>query len=45
MEPVEYETKGGATTILHRCTVCGFERRNRTAPNDDLETILAIGRR
>jgi len=45
MEPVEYEVKGGETTILHRCTVCGFERRNRTAPNDDLDAILAIGTR
>jgi len=45
MEPCSYDVKGGETILLHRCTVCGFERRNRTAPNDDLDAILAIGTR
>jgi hypothetical protein len=44
MEPISYEVKGGETILLHRCTACGFERRNRTAPDDDLDAILAISR-
>lgn len=43
MEPIAYEVKHGETIILHRCTICGFERRNRTAPEDDLTAILGIG--
>lgn len=42
MEPLSYEVKGGETILLHRCTVCGFERRNRTAPADDFEAILRL---
>ncbi len=45
MEPCDYEIKGGETILLHRCTACGFERRNRLAPNDDLAALLIIGRR
>jgi len=42
MEPISYEVKGGETVLLHRCVACGFERRNRTAPNDDFEAILRL---
>jgi hypothetical protein len=43
MEPIAYEVKGGETVLLHRCATCRFERRNRTAPDDSLEAILALG--
>ncbi len=45
MESVGVESKGGAYTILHRCTSCGFEKRNKTSPDDDFDVILRISRR
>jgi len=44
MEPIAVELKGGEYSLVHRCVVCGTERRNRTSPADDFEAILAIAR-
>jgi ribosomal protein L37AE/L43A len=44
MEPVSVEQAGARFIIIHRCEVCGAERRNRTSPQDDLEAILAVMR-
>jgi len=44
MRPVAMEAKGGAFVVVHRCEACGTTRKNRTAPNDSFETILAIMR-
>ena len=43
MAPVAIEVKGGENFILHRCEVCGFERRQRQAPEDNFEAILIAG--
>lgn len=42
MEPAGIELKHGKRVILHRCKLCGFERRNKIEKNDNLETILNI---
>jgi rubrerythrin len=42
MEPTGAELKKGTWVISHRCTKCGFERKNKTAPDDDFNTILQI---
>jgi hypothetical protein len=42
MEPIAAETKKDGYRILHRCTVCGIERWNKSAPEDDFEAILAL---
>jgi hypothetical protein len=42
MGPVSIDVKRGQYLILHRCTKCGFEKRNKSAPDDDFEAILAI---
>jgi len=44
MEPVSVEAKGREYTILHQCVKCGFERKNKTAKNDDFNNILQISR-
>jgi hypothetical protein len=44
MQPVAVESKRGKYAILHRCVKCGFERRNKTALNDDFDTLLAVAR-
>lgn len=42
MEPVAAVRKNGAWVILHRCTSCGFERKNKTVPEDDFDALLRI---
>lgn len=37
MEPVGLDQDGKkGFVIIHRCTKCGLERRNKAAPDDDL---------
>ncbi|MEM1369990.1 MAG: RNHCP domain-containing protein [Cyanobacteria bacterium P01_H01_bin.15] len=42
MRPVAVETKKDSYIILHRCVICGFERRNKVSSNDNFETLLQI---
>jgi uncharacterized Zn finger protein len=47
MEPVGIVHTGrkGLMVVL-RCRACGFVRRNRTAPDDDMDVVcMLIGRR
>jgi len=41
---IEPHSKKGQQ-ILHKCVKCGFERKNMTADDDDLDTILDIMRK
>ena len=45
MEPVGIELEHGEYRILHRCTRCGALKRNKTAPNDDFDAVLALAQR
>ena len=42
MEPVGMDFKAGEYEILHHCTVCGFEKWNKSAKNDDHNAILQL---
>ena len=42
MEPIRIESKGGEYIITHQCTECGFEKRQRSYPNDRFEALLEI---
>ncbi len=42
MEPVSYSVKSGEERILHRCVLCGFERENRVANEDDRDAIIGV---
>jgi len=42
MKPVSVEVKNGGYIILHECVKCGKTRRNKSAPNDNFDTILKI---
>ncbi|MCW5838769.1 MAG: RNHCP domain-containing protein [Anaerolineales bacterium] len=44
MQPVEVESRSGGYRILHRCVVCGAEKWNQTASEDDFEHLLAVMR-
>jgi rubrerythrin len=42
MKPVSIETKAGEHVIVHRCIVCGYEKRNKVQKEDDFQKVLAI---
>ncbi len=42
MEPVDMEVVGGTYTILHHCTKCGFERKNKTVHNDNIDAVIKL---
>ena len=42
MEPIGFTLKRGTYILTHRCTMCGIEKRNKTAENDNFEVILSL---
>jgi predicted Zn-ribbon and HTH transcriptional regulator len=42
MVPVMVEIKGNEYILTHRCLQCGYEKRNKTASQDDFEAILKL---
>lgn len=42
MKPVSIEGSTNKYTILHRCDVCGYEKRNKAAENDNIDAILSV---
>jgi hypothetical protein len=42
MAPVAVSAKGDEYRILHRCAVCGAEKWNQAAPEDNFQQLLAI---
>ena len=44
MEPVAVEGASPHYTIVHRCLVCGVEKRNAVSPRDDADVVIAIAK-
>lgn len=42
LAPVHIQMKGPETTLHFRCDSCGFEGKNKSAPDDSLERMLEI---
>lgn len=42
MEPVGALSVGGEIVVVQRCVACGHSRRNRSAADDDRDTLLAL---
>ena len=42
MAPVDIEIKKDDYIIVHRCMKCGKERKNKSASNDNFDTIISI---
>lgn len=42
MKPVRVEKKKNAYAIIHKCEMCGEERKNKTSSKDDFEQIVKI---
>lgn len=45
MEPIALQRGRQGQRILHRCLGCGYEKPNRSQPEDDFEALLALARR
>ncbi|MEK6256684.1 MAG: RNHCP domain-containing protein [Chloroflexota bacterium] len=44
MQPIEVSQQAGKYRVLHRCTLCGLEKWNRTEKNDSFEMLLQIAK-
>ena len=42
MEPIDVLQKKGEYVIVHKCSKCGFERRNKFSENDSFNSLLEI---
>jgi predicted RNA-binding Zn-ribbon protein involved in translation (DUF1610 family) len=42
MEPVRVERESDTYVLTHRCTKCGFARRNKVGSADNFDAVLAI---
>jgi len=42
MKPTEIQQKKKEYSILHTCTKCGLEKKNKTAKDDDFNEVLKI---
>lgn len=42
MEPIRVEGTAKEYSLVHHCTRCGFEARNKAASEDDQEALIAI---
>lgn len=45
MEPIAVEQKNGSYIIVHKCIKCGYEKKNKTSPEDVFDVILRIASR
>ncbi len=42
MEPIRVELRKREKVIIHRCQKCGYEKPNKSAPEDDFEQIIQL---
>jgi hypothetical protein len=45
MKPICIDKEGEILYIMHHCEKCGFERRNKQAPDDNFDQILSLMQR
>ncbi|MDD2766999.1 MAG: RNHCP domain-containing protein [Candidatus Moranbacteria bacterium] len=45
MEPVSITQAGKGYLLVHRCVTCGYQKKNRSAEQDDFEAVLELSRR
>lgn len=42
MEPARIEGSSPDYSLVHHCSVCGFEKRNKLSPEDDMDEVLRL---
>jgi predicted Zn-ribbon and HTH transcriptional regulator len=45
MKPVSVEREGDEWVLKHKCTVCGYEKRNTMSQNDNFDEATQLGGR
>lgn len=44
MEPVAVENEGADTILVHRCVKCFHVKRNKVAPDDAMDSLIALSK-
>ena len=44
MEPVKVESRRGRYHIIHKCTVCHVLKRNKSVPEDNVDSLIALSK-
>lgn len=44
MRPIAVSQSGDGFIITHKCEKCGHSRRQRSAPDDDIDAIIGVAR-
>jgi hypothetical protein len=44
MKPISFNIKNGEYIITHQCVICKYIKNNKTAVEDNMETLLNIMR-
>ena len=45
MEPINFMSERTGYCIIHRCKLCGFERKNQLTDQDDFDVALKVAGR
>jgi hypothetical protein len=45
MKPISVYIKNGQNIILHKCQMCGLEKNNKSAKNDNFEKMIEISKK
>lgn len=45
MEPAEVVFEAGEYSIIHKCVMCGYSKKNKVASDDDFDLVVAIAKR
>lgn len=45
MKPIEILQKDGDFIILHKCTKCGFKRKNKVSENDNIKNLIELAKK
>lgn len=45
MEPVRVEKEKKGYMLVHRCTLCGYEKPNKVSPEDDFQAVVDLVKR
>lgn len=44
MKPTSTEGKEGEWVIVHTCEKCGYQKRNKVAKEDEMESVFAVSK-
>jgi len=42
MEPISYEKSGEEISIIHKCTKCGRQKKNKISKEDNLNELISL---